>query len=40
VPLPAVGEEGAVTFQVVLVDVSITMSRAVVLMDPPGSVDP
>jgi hypothetical protein len=40
VPLPAVSEEGAVTFQVVRVNVSITVPRAVVLVDPPGPVDP
>ena len=40
VPLPTPGEEGAVPFQVVLMDLSIAMPCAVVLMDPPSPVDP
>ena len=34
------GDQGAVPFQVVLVDISIAMPRAVVLVDPPSPVDP
>ena len=40
VPLPTVGKESAVAFQVVLMNVSITMPCAVVLMDAPSPVDP
>jgi hypothetical protein len=39
-PLPTVGEECAVAFQVVLVDISLPMPRAVVLVYPPCPVDP
>ena len=39
-PLPTVGEECAVAFQVVLVDIRIPMPRAVVLVYPPSPVDP
>ena len=40
VPLPIAGDQGAVPFQVVLVDISIAVPRAVVLVDPPSPVDP
>jgi hypothetical protein len=40
VSLPTLGEEGAVALQVVLMGVTITMPGAVVLVDPPSSVDP
>src|SRR5688500_16268518 len=39
-PLPTVGEECAVAFQVVLVDIRIPMPRAVVLVYPPSPVEP
>ena len=40
VPLPIPGDQGAVPFQVVLVDISIAVPRTVVLVDPPSPVDP
>jgi hypothetical protein len=40
VPLPIAGDQGAVPFQVVLVDISIAVPRAVVLVDPPSPIDP
>jgi hypothetical protein len=39
VPLPIPGYQGAVPFQVVLVDISIAVPCAVVLVDPPSPVD-
>ena len=39
-PLPTRAEECAVSFQIVLVDISLAMPRAVVLVDPPSPVDP
>jgi hypothetical protein len=40
VPLPVLGEEGAVAFQIIFVNISLPMSRAVVLVDPPSPIDP
>jgi hypothetical protein len=40
VPLPTRAEEGAVAFQIDLVDIRLAMPRAVVLVDPPSPVDP
>ena len=40
VPLPIAGDQGAVPFQVVLVDISIAVPCAVVLVDPPSPIDP
>ncbi len=39
-PLPIPGDQRAIPFQVVLVDISIAVPRAVVLVDPPSPVDP
>lgn len=39
-PLPTLGEEGAVTFEIKLVNLGIAMPLAVVLVDPLSAVDP
>ena len=38
--LPIPRDQGTVPFQVVLVDISVAVPRAVVLVDPPSPVDP
>ena len=38
--LPIPRDQGTVPFQVVLVDISVAVPRAVLLVDPPSPVDP
>jgi hypothetical protein len=40
VPLPIAGDQGAVPFQVLLVDNNIAVPSTVVLVDPPSPIDP